>query len=111
MKKENKKHFSKINKYIAKIDDLRLRDEGEYENLEIDGADLRGQSFSSLDFKDCLIKNCNFNQVKIKNLSFLNVRFENCDLANLEVEEFYVKKTDFYNCRMTGFSAPEGIFY
>lgn len=109
MKKGNKKYFSDINKNILKFNNSEFVDEEQYENFEINGLNLFGRSFSSFDFRDCLIKNCNFNQVKIKKLSLLNVRFENCDLANLEVEELYIKRSDLLGCRMMGFSSPEAI--
>lgn len=110
MSKENKKtDFARLPKAIKKPPEFKLLDEGEYENLDLEKFRITGGHFSSLEFKDCLIRNCQFSALVVTKLSFVNVRFENCDLANLEAKELYLKNVDFEKCRLTGFIANESI--
>lgn len=100
-------NFAKLPKSLEKPIDFTLTDEEEYEGLEINDYDFSNTAFTSLDFKDCLIKNCNLGHLKSVKLSLINVRLENCDLANLEIEELYTRGVDFEKCRLTGFVSSD----
>ncbi len=110
MPKENRKAgFTRLPKEIRKVVDFALRDEAEYENLVVEKFSQRGGAFSSLDFKDCLIKNCQLGSLAVSKLTLINVRLENCDLANLETKELYLRNVEFDKCRLTGLIANESI--
>ena len=102
-------NFAKLPRNLEKPVDFVLTDEGEYEGLEINGYDFSAAAFTNLDFKDCLLKNCNLNHLKSVKLSLINVRLENCDLANLEIEELYTRSVDFLKCRLTGFVSSDSV--
>ena len=72
------------------------------ENLPFDGITPR-----SIFLENCILKRVSFTRSKLFGLKLKDVQLIECDFANAEATAPKILRTEFLNCRLTGFHMPE----
>lgn len=73
----------------------------------IENLDLTNLSVKSIHFENCILQRVTFTRSKLPGLRLRDVRLIECDLGNAEAPGMTIVRTEFLNCRLTGFRAVE----
>ena len=81
---------------------VKLSPETKIQNSSFVESKIVGINFSLLsdfltffDFKNCLLKHCNFSDLKLKNVKFTNCLIDGCDFMNTDLNSSSFKKSRF----------------
>ena len=95
---------------LSKITLGKIADEIRIENSLLSNCNFAGQKAKGLIFDSVRVKNVKLTNSELHKLEATDAIFENCDLANADLSKAVFYRTEFLECRITGFKTIEATF-
>ena len=79
-----------------------LEDETTVRCAKFDTNPKKGFTLREFTFEECIFENVSFQDTFFIRFDFVDVIFKNCDLSNMKLEERFLNRVIFEECKMNG---------